>query len=163
MANMSAAEVLKAEMAGLVPVKKSASSLQSTPTPVVPPKQMPENDDATPPPAIVAALEEDEDTDVPGLDTAPPSVVSTDVIAQRVPLDGTDESPTPEGAVQGSPHGVKRTHEEAEEEDAAIDAEESLEIEDDDDTPPEVEADTSVSYALKVNADGTVEQEDTVK
>lgn len=162
MANMSAAEVLKAELAGLVPVKKSASSIQSTPTPANPPKVV-DIADSTPPPAIVASMDDDDDSEVPGLSGVPPVAVNTNVIAQSLTLDGTDDVSMPESSVPKSPHGVKRRHEEVDEEDATIDAEESVVIEEDDDAPPEVEADTSVAYALKVNADGTVEQEDTVK
>lgn len=162
MANMSAAEVLKAELAGLVPVKKSASSIQSTPTPAIAPKVVEAATVATPPPSMIATAE-DEDSEVPGLRGTPPLAVSTDVIAQKIPLDGTDDTPMPDMSTQESPQGIKRRHEEVEAEDAVIDAEQSAVIEDDDDTAPAAEADANVSYSLKVNTDGSVEQEDSVK
>lgn len=168
MANMSAAEVLKAELAGLVPVKKSASSLQSTPTPAIALKQASPIADDTPLPATVASTEE-ENSEIPGLGNPLPATVSTDAINERhdEPEDVAMADEAVELSVtQQSPHGHKRKHEEAEEEDVAIGAVEGIEMEvegdeDDDGAPPDV--DKSISLAFKVNADGTVEQEDTVK
>ena len=56
-------------------------------------------------------------------------------------------------------NGVKRKHDIVEEEDEEVDAEESIPIEDDEDA----EATEATNYVLKVNPDGTVEQEDTVR
>ena len=162
MANMSAAEVLKAELAGLVPVKKSASSFQSTATPAVPtpPPASASSDHNELPPAMAAAVEDD-DTEVPGLGGTGP--VTTDEIVEMP--DGMasdadhlmDEANPPE-----SPHGVKRKHDVVEEEDAQADeADDTVMIEEDDDEP--ADAVVPVTYTLKVNPDGTVEQEDTVK
>ena len=64
---------------------------------------------------------------------------------------------------EGSPHGVKRKLEVLEEEDAEVEetVEDTVEIDEEDEAPSDVEK--STQYALKVNPDGTVEQEDTVK
>lgn len=147
MANMSAAEVLKAELAGLVPVKKSTTSLASTSPATLPSK--PASGAADPSPSVA-----DEDV-IPGFG-GPPAISS-------MPLDDAVEAPMSDSSVTESPHGTKRKHDEAEEEDATIAAEDNVDVdgEADDDAP--AEADTTASYALKVNADGTVEQEDTVK
>ena len=56
---MSAAEVLKAELAGLVPVKPSANSFSSVSTPAVPTPQPATDGDV--PPAIEANLEPSDD------------------------------------------------------------------------------------------------------
>lgn len=165
LANMSAAEVLKAELAGLVPVKKSANSFSSTPTPAIA-KEDPKPADGTPPPAVEAQMEEDR-PDVPGLGGS----VSTDALAQKIPLETEDtpmpdvSTPTPKVEVQESPRGVKRKPDDVAEEDATIDEDEPVVLdpeEDDDDAPSDVDKDAD-KYALKVNADGTVDQEDTVK
>lgn len=154
MANMSAAEVLKAELAGLQPVKKSASSFTSTPTPAVPPPPPQQHIEVdTPPPAVVATMEDD-DSEIPGLGVNGPVDTSPDVHMRS------------ESSTQESPQGHKRKAEEVEEEDAELDAESAevveVEVDDDDDAPPDVDAATA-ALALKVNPDGTVEQEDTVK
>ncbi|KAI0772630.1 XRN 5'-3' exonuclease N-terminus-domain-containing protein [Irpex lacteus] len=141
LANMSAAEVLKAELSGLVPVKKSANSFSSIPTPAIA-KQEPQPADAN--------MEEDR-PDIP-LET------------EDTPMPD-DSTPNPKLEVQESPRGVKRKPDDVAEEDATIDEDEPVVLdpeEDDDDAPSDVDKDTD-KYALKVNADGTVDQEDTVK
>lgn len=150
MANMSAAEVLKAELAGLQPLKPSASSLASTPTPAVPaPAPAPQPEPIAKPEAVATngdasvAMEED-DNEVPGLGGAIPVVADT--------IMDTNGS-------EGSPHGVKRTHDVVEAEDAEIEPDAALPAEDDDEADP----DASASYAFKVNPDGTVVQEDNVR
>ncbi|KXN87938.1 5'-3' exoribonuclease 2 [Leucoagaricus sp. SymC.cos] len=105
MANMSAAEVLKAELAGLQPVKLGTSSLPAKP------------------------------------------VTTTQLAAQLPAKPGTSPSfdnPTNAFVINGAP---------AIEEDVTV-----VEENDDDDAPPDVDP-----LAYKVNADGTVTQEDTVK
>ncbi|KAJ3548100.1 hypothetical protein NM688_g5335 [Phlebia brevispora] len=151
MANMSAAEVLKAELASLVPVKKSAKSLQSSSTPAQPA-------------AVKAESLDDDDSEVPGLGGAGPSVSEPSVNMQdetddHVKVDDSMDTEPPEG----SPHGVKRKLEVLEEEDAEVEEtiEDTVEIDEEDEAPSDVEKPTQ--YALKVNPDGTVEQEDTVK
>ena len=169
MANMSAAEVLKAELAGLVPVKKSASasSFKTAAAPAPAPAAAPAPADPTPPststsdhdvlpPAAPAPIAEDE-ADVPGLGTPGPNASEphSDMV-----VDGTNDGDhvMDEAPAQESPHGAKRKRDVLEEEEAE-EAEETIELEDDE-APPD--ADQS-AYALKVNADGTVEQEDRVK
>lgn len=154
LANLSAAETLKAEIASLVPLKPSASSVKaappSTPTPPAP----------VPPPVV----EVTEDTDeIPGL-SVPEELLSAvpEPIADVVPpieeevKEETEESePMKVDEVELSPQGVKRKAEAIEEEvsDEGLGSEEEA----------PAEAETPTPYALKVNADGTVEQEDTVK
>ncbi|KAF8974660.1 XRN 5'-3' exonuclease N-terminus-domain-containing protein [Flammula alnicola] len=172
MANMSAAEVLKAELAGLSPVKPSASSAASTSsappfvTPVSPSKAM----DVRP----------DGSTDIPGLGSfSRQNGVSSTPLPVPVPPSGRSETPGESDAdADGDPDpdakmapasadaeasesnegdisiGSKRKFEEGPGADDVVDDVEVIE-EDDEDAPPVA--------ALKVNADGTVEQEDTVK
>lgn len=137
MANMSAAEVLKAELAGLQPVKPSANSFTSPPTPAIP-TQPTSNGDAPVP------MEED-DGDVPGLGSG------------NVPI---ASEPVNSNGSETSPHGVKRTHDVVEAEDEEIDPDITLPADDEDEEP---DADASASYAFKVNPDGTVVQEDNVR
>ncbi|KAI0796479.1 XRN 5'-3' exonuclease N-terminus-domain-containing protein [Abortiporus biennis] len=138
MANMSAAEVLKAELPGLRPVKPSASNLKSAPTPVT---QTPASEDFTP--AIETPVIQDN-----GISTLNPEVLeSTTSIEYTMDLDTSNE--------QSSPHGTKRSIEEVDEDD-----DEGLGT-DEDDAPSD--PDKSTPYALKVNPDGTVEQDDTVR
>lgn len=164
MANMSAAEVLKAELASLTPVKPSANAFTSAPTPAVPTTQ-PTNGDV--PPAIAADMEpSDEGTDIPGLGAG--SNASTFVV------DAMDEDKDESGQQDGlpdadsppeSPHGVKRKHDVVEAEDEEVEEAEgdvTIPIEDDED-PEGAEATEATNYALTVNPDGTVEQEDTVR
>lgn len=161
MANMSAAEVLKAELASLTPVKPSANAFTSASTPAVPTPQ-PTGGDA--PPAIVANTElSEEGTDIPGLG-AGPNTVSTfvvDTMDEDKDEDG-QRNGTPDATSPESPHGVKRKHNiaEAEDEEAEeAEGEVTIPVEDDDDA----ESTEVTNYALKVNPDGTVEQEDTVR
>ena len=154
MANMSAAEVLKAELAGLVPVKPSANSFSSPPTPAIPTPQQETNGDI--PPAIAANMAvDDEDNEVPGLGTGP------NLAEPILDLNGDEGSATFDMPVdQASPHGTKRKHDVVEAEDEEVDAEETIVEEDDED---DTDAAQATNYALKVNPDGTVEQEDTVR
>ncbi len=149
MANMSAAEVLKAELAGLSPLKPSASSKTVSP---------PKPSDSQPDNAI----------DIPGLgsfarhnDTlsVQPSDVETNICESDMDADGDpdpDEKMTSdhEGDANISV-GIKRKFEEGP---GTVD-EDAVE----DEVTIEEEEDTAAVPALKVNADGTVEQEDTVK
>ncbi|THG94688.1 hypothetical protein EW026_g6827 [Hermanssonia centrifuga] len=164
MANMSAAEVLKAELAGLVPVKPSASSLRSTSTPTMPPPQLPSNGSI--PPALISPSGDD-DSEVPGLGSAGVNMaepaIDLDADAEGEPDRASDDIAMLEAGAEGSPHGHKRKIQEVEEEDAAVEAEESVLIDEDDQDDAPADADTSVALALKVRSDGTVEQEDHVK
>lgn len=154
MANMSAAEVLKAELAGLTPVKPSTNAF----TPAVP---TPQPTDGDVPPAIVANTESSEEgTDIPGLSTGPNA--STFVV--DIMDEDKDENGQRNGASSPpeSLHGVKRKHNiiEAEDEEAEeAEGDVTIPIEDDDDA----ESTEVTNYALKVNPDGTVDQKDTVR
>lgn len=144
MANMSAAEMLKAELGGAQPVKSSKSpspaKLESHPTPVF------------------AQPGAEDDMDVPGFGNASAMDSMRMPEDDRSEADGSAEPEAPsqgdiemETSVSGDEalqflHGVKRKLEEAE----------------DSENTPDEEAEKSV-FALKVNPDGTVEQEDTVK
>ncbi|KAF8901650.1 XRN 5'-3' exonuclease N-terminus-domain-containing protein [Gymnopilus junonius] len=156
MANMSAAEVLKAELSGLTPVKPSASSKSSaslvTPTP--PPNTNPVSTQVTE--DVIPGLGSN---DAPSSDVAQPLVQVADeadadaeIDADTQILSGDAEDldvPMPDSLA-----GTKRKFEEGPASDDVIDDVVTVE-EEDDDAPP--------SLAMKVNADGTVEQEDTVK
>lgn len=157
MANLSAAEMLKAEMASLMPVKRHALPpkppvVVPTPTPVVEPV------------AIVPSTNDTSDMEVPGLGSAnfngdAPSSGKSDSV-QSIQTGQSDfESRNGNGASameidkRTDVAGVKRSFEEAEEDLA----EDSIgEEEEDEDAPAK-------PLALKVNPDGTVEQEDTVR
>lgn len=155
MANMSAAEVLKAELASLVPVKPSASSFTSSVTPAAATPQAPTNGDV--PPAVEANMAvEDDDSEVPGLGGAGPNVSENMMILK----DTADVEMQSENSSE-SPRGTKRKHDVEEAQDADIDAEDATPLEEDDDD--EADPADATNYALKVNADGTVEQEDTVR
>ena len=156
MANMSAAEVLKAQLNGLSPVKPSA---KDSPVPVFKPEPMNESND-------------DDDMDgVPGLGAfsrqrdpspslPPPPVPQTpaesdaDADAELDPdakmLSADSEAVS--GEVLDILAGAKRKFEEGPGSDEPV---EDVMIEEDDDPTP--------SLTLKVNSDGTAEQEDHVK
>ena len=165
MANMSAAEVLKAELAGLTPVKPSANSFSSASTPAVPTPNATADGDV--PPAVVANMElSDEGTDIPGLGVGPDN--SNYVIESMDVDEDRSENELSNGVTNGasleSPHGTKRKHEVAEAEDEEVEAAEgdvTIPVEEDDDD--DANAAVATNYALKVNADGTVDQEDTVR
>lgn len=161
MANMSAAEVLKAELSGLSPLKPSALSKPA------------------PPPPAQSDMQVDEVADIPGLGAhkrknsisvpvpppAPPYVRpetpgESDTDADGEPdLDSkmfaneTKTAGNDEGNVTDTAVGTKRKFEEGPGSDDAI---EDVVVEEDDEDAPAV-------AVLKVNSDGTVEQEDTVK
>ncbi|KAF7313569.1 5'-3' exoribonuclease [Mycena chlorophos] len=169
MANMSAAEMLKAELNGAVPVR---------PNPSLPPKPVTTLPDistavpATPTSASAPPSERDDDADaVPGLGTihspsrspTTPSHVfngSTMPVADSEmmidePAPPVDDDSTEATTMNGdaSPSAAKRKLADMEEPDV-----EEETFADDDDAPPNVSV-----VKLKVNADGTVDQEDTVK
>jgi 5'-3' exoribonuclease 2 len=134
MANMSAAEVLKAELGGLQPGSSPATSSTAIDSPVI-------KD-----PIPVTASDVVEEDEIPGL--GGDSFMETS--RETETLVGTAEIEM-SAAAENFLHGVKRKLEEAE---------------DSDSTPPipdEDEESGKGPLALKVNTDGTVEQEDTVK
>ena len=178
LANMSAAEILKAEMASLVPVKKTsrAASMATATTAATPPVSSTSPPAAQPPSGPIAPPVTSADIDIPGLGGLPSVASSTisetsmsvDVPAAAEPAVGDAVSPAGNGAPAGAeddsvmsepdgsgPHGVKRSIEEVETEDAA----DPDSLDDEEETAPEGDK----TLALKVNPDGTVEQEDFVK
>ena len=153
MANMSAAEMLKAELSGVSPVKPDP--LPSKPLPPTTAATPTSNED-------VMHMEEDE---VPGLGNHNLTPI-TQTIKSETPADcdmDAEGDPDPDVVAGSSDAGIigrdtspdhKRKFEEGP---GSNDVPEDVVIieEEDDDAPP--------SLVLKVNADGTVEQEDTVK
>ncbi|KAG6868464.1 hypothetical protein C0993_002439 [Termitomyces sp. T159_Od127] len=173
MANLSAAEVLKAELSGLVPVKSLPAKPPSPTKPVVPVATLEAAPMSSSP--IISGINSvishvDEDEEVPGFgnhrNVVPPEPVSKhDAIIvdskADVDLDGESDVKDLINTNGGSDHvaGVKRKFEEGP---AAPDesADDIVAIEEEDDASPDA---PSGIPALKVNPDGTVEQEDTVK
>lgn len=146
MANMSAAEVLKAELAGLQPVKPSASSLPPKPVVASATAQVTAQLPAKPISSLIGSPTNSAAT------TNGPSVPNDEMDVDefgRVRRPELDEN-----AVTGH----KRSFDEGP---GAPDVEEDIvtvEENDDDDVPPDADP-----LAFKVNADGTVTQQDTVK
>lgn len=158
LANMSAAETLKAEMANLMPAKrpslpaKPAVALPSLPAPVTKFEPIIES--------ISVAKLEPVQGDVPGLGGAQPMSVIGDAGSEK---NGTD---TPMDEDDVSVLGKKRSFEEVQQDqtqtsDYVID-EDIANADDEPDNPEDAEV-AKKALALKVNNDGTVEQEDTVK
>ncbi|KAI5122154.1 hypothetical protein M0805_007053 [Coniferiporia weirii] len=159
MANLSAAEMLKAEMMSAVPVNPAArkkhaaemkaaaakmelSSVSASPAPSEP--TLVESQANT---ADGSALESSEEPEVPTL--APESNQLNEPIASIGKADPSE--------IEASPQGVKRKADEVEDE--AEDDDSGLGPDDEDEDAP---ADKS-ALTLKVNPDGSVEQEDLVK
>lgn len=183
MANMSAAEMLKAEMMSAVPLKPSASRKAPAVTPVmegtidmdtlqannelqvVDEKQgLPtamnidepiarDEVDLTGPAVepLNTAAHIDVEHDAKPLESLPPSEMQSSEIQETA----ATETTTPASAEISNDHGVKRKLDEVD------DAVANPEVDEPDPEDEDNAADTSL--ALKVNADGTVVQEDTVK
>jgi 5'-3' exoribonuclease 2 len=147
MANLSAAETLKAELASLMPVKSRAQP----PKPIVAPP---------PPPAApvdfsvgpVSAVEVD--IKVPGLGTSDPETLLANAHADDMSVDAVEMSSVSTATEVAPVAGVKRPFEA----DTTVDED----YVGGDDVDAET-ASAQKSLAFKVNADGTVEQEDTVR
>ncbi|OJA12735.1 hypothetical protein AZE42_05793 [Rhizopogon vesiculosus] len=139
MANMSAAEMLKAELSGLMPVKQSASAPKIEPVVPNPPKA---DDDSM------------DDMDIPGLGNAPSALEVVDDGASVMDFEPNNPVALPVDEPVTSVAGVKRKLEDIEGGDAdevtALDEESSEDNED-------------PSYALVIRADGSVEQADNVR
>ena len=161
MANMSAAEVLKAQLNGLSPVKPSA---KDSPFPVSKPEPMDESivdDDMDGVPGLSAfSHQRDPSPSLPPLPvlqfprSQTPAESDADADADLDP-DTKMLSADPEavsGEVLDVLAGAKRKFEEGPGSDEPVD---DVMIEEDDDPTP--------SLTLKVNSDGTAEQEDHVK
>jgi 5'-3' exoribonuclease 2 len=204
MANMSAAEALKAEMAALQPVKastkaslppKPVSSIQlpETPSSAIT-SSLPSNPSISSIPTDVPAVSvrSDPESDVPGLSFPTPvpvdltpsdgSVVmpddgpilytmpsdgdvSTNATAEKASIgdasmDGVEINPDPSKTVVADPeaHGTKRKLDESLS--GGDEADESTITPEEDDAPADAE---TAGLTLKVNPDGTVEQEDHVR
>ncbi|KAL4075753.1 exoribonuclease 2 [Scleroderma citrinum] len=145
LANMSAAEMLKAELGGLIPVKPSAST--STPMNAVTEAQVVL--DPVPEPSL-------DDFELPGLGNVGSQPI--DDVGQCSALEEATEVTSPDVSFASSA-GVKRKHSEVEAEDAEIDAEEGVLVDEDQNSAEDEET----SYALVVRADGSVEQADNVR
>ena len=151
MANLSAAETLKAELASLMPVKSRAHP----PKPIVappPPAPAPVDYNVGPATAI------DVDIKVPRLGAGDPEVLVADAHVDDTSVDGVEMSSISASTEVPSVAGVKRSFEAIS--DSPADEDSAGDGDDD------VDADAtsaSKSLAYKVNTDGTVEQEDTVR
>ncbi|KAJ3743348.1 exoribonuclease 2 [Lentinula detonsa] len=170
MANMSAAEVLKAELAGLIPVKQSGSKVDSKPV-ILPSDSEPmviSNSPTTPSVDITMTVEHEDD--VPGFGTQSipdESITNTSSIPidSDMPIseknDGSSENGTTVDAddaeAESTLAGTKRKRDDLNTDEIG----ESVVVEDDDEPP--ADGPHSPSPAFKVNPDGTVSQEDTVK
>lgn len=160
MANMSAAETLKAELAGLMPVKanlhKASDSVTTEPAPTS---------------LSTISIDGDDEEEVPGfglhkssdVNVSIEEIAKTSEIVMSVNDVSTDEPTDEPTDLAGSDHadkvliGVKRSISEVDD----VVEESMAELGDDADDAPEDAG--VVPKALKVNADGTVDQEDTVK
>jgi 5'-3' exoribonuclease 2 len=179
LANMSAAEVLKAELAGLSPVKPSANSkTASLPTALEPmnvdqQKDVDVIDDI--PPGLSLHVERILSEDVQSSVMPPPSVPPPPVVPEEDGDVDAEGEPDPDSTME-LPNdsvsqnvddtmvdilaGAKRRFDEGPGEPEAVASEEDIvSIEEDDDDTDNVTS----SLALKVNPDGTVEQKDIVK
>jgi 5'-3' exoribonuclease 2 len=152
MANLSAAETLKAELASLMPVKSRAQ-----PKPII-----------APPPPPVAPVEfsavpttaADVDMEVPGFGTSDPEVLLANAHADSSSVNETVETETIASTDNETAPvaGVKRPFE------ALADTPGEGDSVGENDGEAEAEAEsTTRALDYKVNADGTVEQPDTVR
>jgi 5'-3' exoribonuclease 2 len=148
MANLSAAETLKAELASLMPVKSRAQPPKSIVAPP-PPPTAPVDFNVGP----VTAVEVD--IKVPGLGTSDPETLQANAHADDMSVEAVEMSVST--ATEVAPvAGVKRP----------FDAVTDTTLDEDYVGGEDVDAETASaqkSLAYKVNTDGTVEQEDTVR
>jgi 5'-3' exoribonuclease 2 len=148
MANLSAAETLKAELASLMPVK----SRVQPPKPIVAPPPPP----ATPVDFSVGpASAAEADIKVPGLGISDPETLLANAHADDTSVDAVEMSSASTVTEVRSVAGVKRPFE------AIADTPIDGDFVGGDDVDAESSAQKSLAY--KVSADGTVEQEDTVR
>lgn len=171
MANMSAAEMLKAELAGRVPASSSPPPAQSTSDLSVVPANT-----ASATVNITAATSVEgsrlagnptatDESEIPGLgasrvvsESAAHMNVYASPIENATHTDGDamlDDATLPGDVGENAPRGIKRSFIDDKEEE-----QNSIEDEDEDDEPS---PDKSGTLSLKVNPDGTAEQEDLVK
>ena len=173
MANLSAAEVLRAEISGANSVSH-VRSLPSKPVSAPPPDLVPNVTLEASPMSITPVRTHtsfkpfDDSDDVPGLRDHRPSDIamppaSTESALPEDDADADGEPDTDTRSIDGSvsdtvehpSHGIKRKFEEGPA--APDDVDDVVAIEEEEEAPPDA------PLPLKVNADGTVEQEDTVK
>ena len=149
MANLSAAETLKAELASLMPVKSRAQP----PKPIVapPPPQAAPVDFSVGP---VSAVEVD--IKVPGLGTSDPETLLANAHLDDTSVDAVEMTSVSTATEVAPVAGVKRPFENIT--DITVDEE----YVGGDDVDAET-ASAQRSLAYKVSADGTVEQQDTVR
>ncbi|KAH7888010.1 exoribonuclease 2 [Phlebopus sp. FC_14] len=141
LANMSAAEVLKAELGGLVPLKHGATTFTPPTTRILTPSDTEPSDSIS-------------DFEVPGLGIVEPSAASgTNTEMSPTRSFSLEESTMSTSAISS---GVKRKLSDVQAEDAE---EAGEDIVDED----ESSADEEPLYAMVVRADGTVEQADNVR
>jgi 5'-3' exoribonuclease 2 len=149
MANLSAAETLKAELASLMPVKSRAQPPKSIVAPP-PPPAAPVDFKVGP----VTAVEVD--VKVPGLGTSDPETLLPNHHADDMGVDAVEMSSVSTATEVAPVAGVKRPF------DAVTDATMDEDYVGGEDVDAET-ASAQRSLAYKVNTDGTVEQEDTVR
>ncbi|KAM6495617.1 exoribonuclease 2 [Amanita muscaria] len=167
MANMSAAEVLKAELASpsatsakldlslpMKPISSAISSTAAAPSASLDAARMSAPVAKVLTPDVAYESLEESTEDFPGLGTA--DLAMSDATEERKPDIPSQDDP----GVDTELHGVKRKFEEGPGEPADEGDEEVATIEDEDEEGAPV---PSKRHALKVNPDGTVEQEDTVR
>jgi len=148
MANLSAAETLKAELASLVPVKSRVQPpkpIVAPPLPRVAPVEF----------SIMSATTADVDIEVPGFGTSDPEALLADAQADATSVNETE---TRASIVNETTPvvGVKRPFESLEDTPADDDSAGENDVE----AEPES---TTRPLDYKVNSDGTVEQADTVR
>ena len=144
LANMSAAETLKAEMANLMPARRL--SLPAKPTMAVP---------SLPAPVIKSGSAQD---DVPGLGGSQSTTTADDAVS------AASRNDTPMDQDASTVIGKKRSFEDVQEAQVSDDPndEDIVNADDEPDNPEDAEV-AKKALTLKVNPDGTVEQEDTIK
>lgn len=167
LANMSAAETLKAEMAGLMPAKRPSLPakpvIPSPSLPALPTKPEPDVQVvpvATPVQADPAIKTEPVQPDVPGLGNAYSASTNN---GTSTPTNGEDvKMEDPESSIVGRKRPLDETEpDQTQTSDDLID-EDIAEADDEPDNPEDAEV-AKKALGFKVNPDGTVEQEDTVK
>ena len=148
MANLSAAETLKAELASLMPVKSRAQPQKPISAPPPPPAAPAEF-------SAVPVTATDVDMEVPGFGTGDPEVVLANAHADATSVNETETTAPADNEV-APVAGVKRPFE------AVADTPGEEDSAGENDVEAEAES-TSRALDYKVNADGTVEQPDTVR
>ena len=154
MANLSAAETLKAELASLMPVKSRAQPQKPISAPP-PPPAAPVEPSAVP--AIATAA--DMDIEVPGFGTGNPEALLANAQADADAMSVNEtETSAPAETETATVAGVKRPFE------AIADTPTGEDSVGENDVEAEAETEsTTRALDYKVNADGTVEQPDTVR